>query len=76
MYVLIPWHVEDAAFTVKVELPGVSSGFVSDIYGAGGDRIPTLDWEACGFTDFQLELCVARALNEDAHECKGEKCPC
>ena len=76
-FVFIPWHVEDQPYTVKVEMPTYSTGSVAAIYAESGTRIPTLDWEAHGFDQFQLDLCVMRALNAvDTHECKGDHCPC
>ena len=76
-FILIPWCVEDAHYSVKVNLPGVSAGYVSEIRAASDAVIPTLDWEAHGFDDFQLDLCVMRALNDAGRDCKClERCRC
>ncbi len=68
-FVLIPWHIEDQPYTVKVEMPTYSSGSVVEIYAASGERISVLDWEAHGFDSFQLELCALRAINEESRKC-------
>lgn len=78
-FTLIPWCVEDAHFMVKVEMPSVCSGEVVEIRTEADTVISPLEWDAFGFDDFQLGLCVARALNdaESAHDCRcGSRCVC
>lgn len=78
-FTLIPWCVEDAHYSVKVEMPSVCSGSVVEIRTENDSVISPLDWDAHGFDDFQLDLCVMRALNdaENARDCRcGERCVC
>lgn len=76
-FILIPWCVEDAHYSVKVSLPGISSGSVVEIRTENDTAISPLDWDAHGFDDFQLDLCVMRALNDAGRDCKcPERCRC
>jgi len=68
--------IREIQYSVRVELPGTSSGSVTDIFLPNGNRLPMAEWDAHGFGDLELDLCVARALKDDYHECRSEDCKC
>lgn len=75
--VLIPWHVEDQPYTVRVAIDA-EGGEVVAVYAVSGADIPAKEWDAHGFDEFQLDLCAARGLAEPVEsDCRcGDRCVC
>jgi len=73
------WDIDGQPYEVEVDL---QQGFIPqivEIYAESGTRIPPLDWDAHGFTEFEQDLIVATAYKLDRRTavCRcGDKCYC